>query len=123
MIKSEIYNLLKEVFHEFNVHTLDRDPFNSIFIHSSLQVFTYSPQANGLWYFKDSGQTWGKETQIPKEFTKEFLEVYLEIFKQGLKANELLEEIRNSLKPENLEKLVKSQIRNRKLEGLIPLNN
>ena len=132
MTKSEIYDLLTEVFHEFNVHTLDRDPFHSISIHPHLQVFTYNTvgvlaneeiSRETIWYFKDSGITLGKEIPIPNENSKEFLEVYFMLFKQSIEAHKVLEEIRKSLEPENLQKLIKSQIRNKKLEALIPLNN
>ena len=131
MTKAEIYDLLTEVFHEFNVHKLDRDAFHSIFIHSNLQVFTYNTDGvvanesiskETIWYFKDSGKL-GKETRIPNENSKEFLEVYLMLFKQSIEAHKVLDEIRKSLEPENLQKLIKSHIRNKKLEGLIPLNN
>jgi hypothetical protein len=123
MTKAEIYNSLKEVFHEFD-QTIKTSPFYSIIIHTHLEVFTYNKKtttsSEAIWYFKNP---LGNETRIPNENTKEFLEVYLEIFKQILEAHKLVEEIRKSLEPENLDKLVKSQIRNRKLEGLIPLNN
>ena len=76
MTRNQIYDLLIEVFSEFQVKLIDKSTWSKIYVGKDLEVYTYSgypDREDSVWYFNIYYNGNGKEIKIPNKNSKEFL--------------------------------------------------
>lgn len=112
MNKKEIYDLLTEVFHDFEVRIIGKNLFHKIIIgqrvsrgggfvfDSILEVFTYSQRDidSSIWYFNVYYNGISKETMIPNKNTIEFMEIYRDILLDILKSKVIINSVESRLR-------------------------
>jgi hypothetical protein len=112
MTRTEIYDLLKSTFNEFDVTIVDKSTWCKILVAPNLEVYTYSgypDREDSVWYFSLYFNGAGKEVMIPNKDSKEFIHVFKEIYLDVLKSNEILDSVvvrlNNIMDPSNIRDL------------------
>ena len=92
MTQEQIYNILTQVFSEFNVTLLNKGTWSKIKVDNYLEVYTYSglPESNSIWYFNTFYDGYSKETMIPNVNPFEFIQVYKDIYVDIANAKSIL---------------------------------
>jgi len=94
MTRTEIYDLLKLFFNEFEVRLIDKSTWSKIYISKDLEVYTYGglpDREDSIWYFNLYFNGSGKEIMIPNKNTSEFIQMFKEIYSDIISAKEILD--------------------------------
>lgn len=100
MTQKQIYDLLVDVFHNFDVKLIDKSTWSKIRIDGCLEVYTYSgypDREDNIWYFNTYYDGHSKEIMIPKKDTSHFIQVYKDIYLDIVKAKEILKSVDDRL--------------------------
>ena len=99
MNRQQIFEILSEVFIDFDLFVFDKGTWSKIKIDPFLEVYTYSgyPEQDSTWYFNAFYNGHSKETMIPGKNTKEFIQIYYDIYKDIVVAREIYQSVNEKL--------------------------
>ena len=100
MTQKQIYDLLVDVFHNFDVTLINKSTWSKIRVTPNLEVYTYSgypDREDSIWYFNTYYDFITKEIAIPNKNTKEFIQVYKDIYLDIIKAQEIIKSVKERM--------------------------